>query len=127
VTKNEYTARNSQYVIVKNLSKFTLYSRYFKNADRQMATLQHVRQAIPSIDNPAARKYFLASVCNGLGNRQREKRVDSQQRQHEFDFDTATFMYKKLSYRRRTARCVVSVEILPIATKQCRNYLYDKS
>jgi len=35
--------------------------------------------------------------------------------------------YKKLSYRRGTARCVVSIEILPIATRQCRNYLYDKS
>ena len=35
--------------------------------------------------------------------------------------------YKKLSYRRGTARCVVSIEILPIATQQCRNYLYDKS
>jgi len=34
---------------------------------------------------------------------------------------------KKLSYRRGTARCVVSFEILPIATQQCRNYLYDKS
>ena len=36
---------------------------------------------------------------------------------------------KKLIYRRGTARCVVSVEILPIATQQCRNYacLYDKS
>jgi len=34
---------------------------------------------------------------------------------------------KKLSYRRVTARCVLSVEILPIATQQCRNYLYDKS
>jgi len=34
---------------------------------------------------------------------------------------------KKLSYRRVTARCVVSVEILPVATQQCRNYLYDKS
>jgi len=34
---------------------------------------------------------------------------------------------KKLSYRRVTARCVVSVEILHIATLQCRNYLYDKS
>ena len=34
---------------------------------------------------------------------------------------------KKLSYRRGTARCVVSVEILPSATQQCRNYLYDKS
>ena len=36
-------------------------------------------------------------------------------------------VYKKLSYRRGTARCVVSVEILPIAMQQCRNYLYDKS
>ena len=35
--------------------------------------------------------------------------------------------YKKLSYRRGAARCVVSIEILPIATQQCRNYLYDKS
>ena len=29
---------------------------------------------------------------------------------------------KKLSYRRGTARCVVSIEILSIATQQCRNY-----
>jgi len=35
--------------------------------------------------------------------------------------------YKKLSYRRVTARCVLSVVILPITTQQCRNYLYDKS
>jgi len=35
--------------------------------------------------------------------------------------------HKKLSYHRGTARCVVSVEILPISTQQCRNYLYDKS
>ena len=34
---------------------------------------------------------------------------------------------KKLSYRRVTARCVVSVVILPIATQQYRNYLHDKS
>jgi len=34
---------------------------------------------------------------------------------------------KKLSYHRGTARCVVSMEILPVATQQCRNYLYDKS
>ena len=38
-----------------------------------------------------------------------------------------TITNKKLSYRRGTARCVVSIEILPIATQQCRNYLYDKS
>ena len=35
--------------------------------------------------------------------------------------------YKKFSYRRGTARCVVSVEILPTATQPCRNYLYDTS
>ena len=35
--------------------------------------------------------------------------------------------YKKLCYRRVTARCVLSVVILPITTQQCRNYLYDKS
>ena len=40
---------------------------------------------------------------------------------------TTAETYKKLSYRRGTARCVVSVEILPIATQLCRNYLYDKS
>jgi len=34
---------------------------------------------------------------------------------------------KKLSYRRVTARCVLSVVILPITAQQCRNYLYDKS
>jgi len=42
--------------------------------------------------------------------------------------DLTTFVwYKKLSYPRGTAQCVMSVEILPIATQQCRNYLYDKS
>ena len=34
---------------------------------------------------------------------------------------------KKLSYHQETVRCFVSVEILPIATQQFRNYLYDKS
>jgi len=37
------------------------------------------------------------------------------------------YFNKKLSYRQGTAKCIVSVEILPIATQQCRNYLYDKS
>jgi len=36
-------------------------------------------------------------------------------------------LYKKLSYRRVTARCVLSVVIFPVTTQQCRNYLYDKS
>jgi len=34
---------------------------------------------------------------------------------------------KKLSYRRVTARCVLSVVSLQITTQQCRNYLDDKS
>jgi len=38
-----------------------------------------------------------------------------------------TKINKKLSYRRVTARCVLSVVILPITTQQFRNYLYDKS
>jgi len=37
------------------------------------------------------------------------------------------YIYKKLRYRRVTARCILSVVILPTATQQCRNYLYDKS
>ena len=37
------------------------------------------------------------------------------------------YLHKKLSYRRVTARCVLSVVILPITMQQCRNYLYDKS
>ena len=40
----------------------------------------------------------------------------------------STYAYnKKLSYCRVTARCVLSLVILPVATQQCRNYLYDKS
>ena len=34
-----------------------------------------------------------------------------------------TNYYKKLSYHRVTARCVLSVVISPITTQQCRNYL----
>ena len=37
------------------------------------------------------------------------------------------YLVKKLSYRRGTSRCVMSIEILPVATQQCRNHLYDKS
>ena len=40
---------------------------------------------------------------------------------------TKSFTIKKFSCRRGTTRCVESVEILPIATHQCRNYLYHKS
>jgi len=46
---------------------------------------------------------------------------------HEMPSCASGTQDKKLSYRRGTARFVVSIEILPIATQQCRNYLYDKS
>jgi len=38
-----------------------------------------------------------------------------------------TFIYTGSSAIAVTARCVLSVVILPITTQQCRNYLYDKS
>ena len=44
----------------------------------------------------------------------------------DINAERVTPFNKKLSYRRVTARCVLSVVILPIATQQCRNYLYDK-
>ena len=44
-----------------------------------------------------------------------------------FLITTNVYVDKKLSYRRGTVQCVVSVEILPVATQQCRNCLYDKS
>ena len=44
-----------------------------------------------------------------------------------WEYSALCVHYKKLSYRRVTARCVLSVVILPVATQQCRNYLYDKS
>ena len=54
-------------------------------------------------------------------------RVDSLPRNvspaSQFTIRYEMLFYKKLSYRRGTARCVVSIEILPIATQQCRNYL----
>jgi len=37
------------------------------------------------------------------------------------------YLHKKLSYCRGTVWCAMSVEILPTATQQCRNHLYDKS
>jgi len=46
---------------------------------------------------------------------------------HVVSAETVNAFNKKLSYRRGTARCVVSVEILPTDTQQCRNYLYEKS
>jgi len=57
----------------------------------------------------------------GEGNRRWRRSRRRKRREEKEEKD------KKLSYRRGTAQCVVSVEILPTATQQCRNYLYDKS
>ena len=43
---------------------------------------------------------------------------------HRSRYSITVIKHKKLSYRRGTAQCVVSVEILPNATQQCS---YDKS
>ena len=71
------------------------------------------------------------------GFRAKEPSVDPTQRVNMSVFCAEVFIVnwrtdllkyiKKLSYRRGTARCVVSVEILPIVKQQCRKYLYDKS
>ena len=50
---------------------------------------------------------------------------------HKVKYTTKMNFYfchnNKLSYRRGTVRCIESIEILLIATQQCRNYVYDKS
>jgi len=53
--------------------------------------------------------------------------VSYMKRRKQIARSDVTVLDKKLSYHRGTARCVVSVEVLPIAMQQCRNYLYDKS
>ena len=68
------------------------------------------------------------SVKSTVFSRQTSGHQHSAGKRHQgFSEANAYSFHKKLSYRRRTARCVVSIEILPIATQQCRNYLYDKS
>ena len=79
-----------------------------------------------------------ADACHlSQGFRAKEPSVDPTRRVNMSVFCAEVFIVnwradlrkynKKLSYHRGTARCVVSVEILPIAKQQCRKYLYDKS
>ena len=65
-------------------------------------------------------------ICVAGGQERREERGE-ERREERALLPRTRKLYKKLSYRRGTARCVVSIEILPIATQQCKNYLYDKS
>ena len=39
----------------------------------------------------------------------------------QYNLIAVAYNNKKLSYRRGTARCLVSIKILPVATQQCRN------
>ena len=62
----------------------------------------------------------------------RRRTHDRQLHQHQGHLSDCNFIMrllynKKLTYHRGPARCVVSVEILPIVTQKCRNYFYDKS
>ena len=62
-----------------------------------------------------------------IADRQIHRETDRQTDRHGSKCNVGSTRNKKLSYRRGTARCVLSIEILPIATQQCRNYLYGKS
>ena len=71
-------------------------------------------------------KYTASSCLNGwLGKRG----IYGTAAVHQAILLVCSIINKNLSYRRGTARCVVSIEILRIATLRCRNYiyLYDKS
>ena len=58
--KNQYTGRNSQYVIVRNISKFTLYSRFLDiQTDGDFTSLDRLFQASMTL---LLKKYFLTSV-----------------------------------------------------------------
>jgi len=73
--------------------------------------------------------YRLLLVCGG--GLAHKCQPSSRDQAHHTDTSTTlqlrlTTFHEKLSYRRGTARCVVSVEIVSVAVQQCRNYLYDK-
>jgi len=67
--------------------------------------------------NGAERRLVLESLRERVEWNDRHARINGGQ----------TVGNKKLSYRRGTVRCILSIEIMPTATQQCRNYLYDKS
>jgi len=95
----------------------------------------HLQNVVPLIDCWAVMDtpldFSFMKLTTPAGPPSREGTLKTREwktRDHEkYGGGNATGLDKKLSYRRGTARCVVSVEILPIATQQCRNYLYDKS
>ena len=75
---------------------------YFPSSTARLAS-SRIRPPLESISWPAQHSppACTSDTCNTSQNR------------------PTAYTYTKLSYRRGTARCVVSVEILPIATQQC--------
>ena len=69
--------------------------------------------------------HVLTSLCNKVHVQCHSEFIVLEEEKYCFMYEIP--LNKKLSYHRGTARCVVSIEILPIAKQQCRNYLYDKS
>ena len=80
-----------------------------------------IAQGVSFSEAEDLREVRLASLHTGAPN------AGGVGRNRRLSTNNRLYLDKKLSYRRGTARCVVSIEILPIATQQCRNYLYDKS
>ena len=99
--------------LYKSVYYYYYYYYYYFNrsalSSRHAATLSRSSGTCSYRSSLRGAKAAAAALADALW-RQRQIRTD-----------------KKLSYRRGTARCVLSVVILPVATQQCRNYLYDKS
>ena len=94
-----------------------------KHACKCVAVCSLANESLTSV-----RRRFVSLNCCAVASAQRSTWTKTRQLAEKHREETTTTIDdKKLGYRRGTARCVVSVEILPIATQQCRNYLYDKS
>ena len=99
--------------------------KYFPNSDRRLSFLRScISFLISSLSKMALSTWHNATLFRRIWPQVGRVNDFNLRRYHHW---TTAETYKKLSYRRGTARCVVSVEILPIATQLCRNYLYDKS
>ena len=115
VTENElglaFPPRNLSNKFRPDLSTFYLVIVVTNKQTNKQTNRQTDRQTYAS-DSIIPRESFRGDNNNYYVNENRMRR---------------SWNVQELSYRRGTARCVVSVEILRIATQQCRNYLYDKS
>ena len=112
-------SRNSEFVyeiFIARSRKWTVYRQESgRRIDFKNSRLSVCLSVCPCRRTPAAKRA-------AAGDAHRRLRFVQ-----DYPDEPAPERYKKLSYRRGTARCVLSVIILPITTQQCRNYLYDKS